>query len=80
MSNRTPESSRVDEQTLKYAEEFSVLYANERSERQRAEDALATLEASYATTVRALAAALELRDDATGRHAERVTALALALT
>jgi len=69
----------VDEQTLKYAEEFSIVYANERAARRRAEDALATLEASYATTVRALAAALELRDDATGRHAERVSALALAL-
>jgi ribonuclease P protein subunit RPR2 len=68
------------EQTLKYAEEFSALYENERAERRRAESALARLEASYATTVRALAAALELRDDATGRHAERVTALALELT
>jgi ribonuclease P protein subunit RPR2 len=67
------------EQTLRYAEEFSTLYTNERAERRRAEDALARLEASYATTVRALAAALDLRDDATGRHAERVTALALEL-
>src|SRR5207249_4287559 len=70
----------VEEQTLRYAEEFAVIYANERAERRRAEAALATLEASYATTVRALAAALELRDDATGRHAARVTELALALT
>jgi ribonuclease P protein subunit RPR2 len=68
------------EQTLRYAEEFSTLYTNERAERRRAEDALARLEASYATTVSALAAALELRDDATGRHAERVTSLALELT
>ncbi len=69
----------VAEQTFKYAEEFSVLYANERAERERAEETLAQLEASYDTTVRALAAALELRDDATGQHAERVTALALRL-
>jgi putative two-component system response regulator len=34
---------------------------------------------SYATTVRALAAALDLRDDQTGAHATRVTALALRL-
>jgi len=68
------------EQTLKYAEEFSTLYTNERAERRRAEAALASLEASYGTTVRALAAALELRDDATGSHAERVTTLALELT
>jgi HD-GYP domain-containing protein (c-di-GMP phosphodiesterase class II) len=37
------------------------------------------LQASYATTVRALAAALDLRDDATGAHAKRVTALGLSL-
>lgn len=70
----------VADQVLRYAEEFSVLYADERSARERAEDALALLSASYDTTVRALARALELRDDATGRHAERVTELALALT
>ena len=69
----------VAEQTFKYAEEFSALYANERAERRRAEEALTRLEASYDTTVRALAAALELRDDVTGQHAERVTALALRL-
>jgi HD-GYP domain-containing protein (c-di-GMP phosphodiesterase class II) len=70
----------VVEQTLKYAEEFSGLYANERAARERAEAALAELTASYDTTVRALASALELRDDATGRHAERVTEYALELT
>jgi ribonuclease P protein subunit RPR2 len=69
----------VAEQTFRYAEEFSVLYANERAERERSEGALARLEASYDTTVRALATALELRDDATGQHAERVTELALRL-
>jgi cyclic di-GMP phosphodiesterase len=69
----------VAEQTVRYAEEFAALYANERAERERAEQALAQLAASYDTTVRALAAALELRDDATGHHAERVTALALRL-
>jgi HD-GYP domain-containing protein (c-di-GMP phosphodiesterase class II) len=68
------------QQTLRYAEEFSALYRNERAERHRAEEALARLEESYGTTVGALAAALELRDDATGRHAARVTELALALT
>jgi ribonuclease P protein subunit RPR2 len=70
----------VVEQTLKYAEEFSVLHANERAARERAEAALSLLSASYDTTVRALASALDLRDDATGRHSERVTACALALT
>jgi ribonuclease P protein subunit RPR2 len=53
---------------------------NERAERERAEAALARLGASYETTVRALAAALELRDDATGSHAARVTEVALRLT
>ena len=41
--------------------------------------ALRELEASYRATVHALAAALELRDDATGAHAARVTELALRL-
>jgi len=66
-------------QALKYAEELHELYAREREQRARAEDAVARLEESYATTVRALAAALELRDDGTGAHAERVTALAMRL-
>ena len=66
-------------QALRYAEELQELYAAERAQHRRVEDALARLESSYATTVRALAAALELRDDITGGHAERVTSLALRL-
>jgi HD-GYP domain-containing protein (c-di-GMP phosphodiesterase class II) len=66
-------------QTLKYAEELRILYAQERGQRRSAEHAFAQLNESYATTVRALAAALELRDDETGGHAERVTRLALQL-
>ncbi len=66
-------------QSLRYAEELRELYAAERAQRRIAEDALTRLEASYRTTVRALAAALELRDDQTGAHAERVTELALRL-
>lgn len=66
-------------QSLKYAEELRELYGAERAQRRITEDALARLEASYRTTVRALAAALELRDDQTGAHAERVTELALRL-
>jgi ribonuclease P protein subunit RPR2 len=42
--------------------------------------ALEALRDSYRTTVRALAAALEARDDATRAHASRVTELALSLT
>lgn len=67
-------------QALKYAEELQLLYGRERVQRERAEQALEQLQASYATTVRALAAALELRDDITGGHAARVTDLALRLT
>lgn len=66
-------------QALRYAEELRELHAAERSQRRVAEQALARLNESYATTVRALAAALELRDDQTGEHAERVTALAMRL-
>jgi HD-GYP domain-containing protein (c-di-GMP phosphodiesterase class II) len=66
-------------QSLKYAEGLRELYAAERAQRRITEDALTRLEASYRTTVRALAAALELRDDQTGAHAERVTELALRL-
>lgn len=68
------------EQALRYAEELRELYLGERAQRQRAEDGLRRLEGSYAATVRALAVALELRDDLTGGHAERVTELALRLT
>ena len=67
-------------QALKYAQELRVLHASERAQRRLVEDALERLETSYATTVRALAAALELRDDETGGHAQRVTTLALELT
>lgn len=67
-------------QALKYAEELRQLHTAEREQRHAAEEALERVEASYGTTVRALAAALELRDDQTGGHAERVTRLALALT
>lgn len=66
-------------QTLKYAEELQQLYAQERAQRHAAEEALAKVHDSYRTTVRALAAALELRDDDTGGHAERVTTLGLRL-
>lgn len=67
-------------QTLKYAQELSDLYGAEREQRQAAEEAVQGLKSSYAMTVRALAAAVDLRDDSTGAHAERVTELALALT
>ncbi len=50
-----------------------------RTQRDRAESALRDLELSHEVTVTALAAALELRDDETGGHAQRVTALALEL-
>jgi HD-GYP domain-containing protein (c-di-GMP phosphodiesterase class II) len=67
-------------QALKYAEELRALQKQERHERRVAERAFQELSASYVITVRALAAALELRDDETGGHAERVTRLALELT
>ena len=66
-------------QALKYADELRQLHEIERAHRRGVEEALRRLEESYATTVRALAATLELRDDATGEHAERVTRLALRL-
>jgi ribonuclease P protein subunit RPR2 len=66
-------------QALKYAEEFRQLHARERSHRRSLEQALDQLQDSYGTTVRALAAALELRDDQTGEHAGRVSRLAMRL-
>jgi ribonuclease P protein subunit RPR2 len=66
-------------QALRYAQELRTLYAEERKQRRAAEQALERLGDSYSTTVRALAAALELRDDETGGHAERVAQLALEL-
>ncbi len=67
-------------QAVKYAEAFRTLYEQERSQRRAVDDAFVKLNESYRTTVRALAAALELRDDQTGNHADRVTGLALELT
>jgi len=66
-------------QALRYAEELRELYGAERLQRRRAEQSLARLEDSYRATARALAAALDLRDDLTGGHAERVTRLAMRL-
>ena len=66
-------------QALRYAEELRDLFQVERGQRRRAEEALRDLEDSYAATVRALGAALDLRDDVTGGHAERVTCLGLRL-
>lgn len=66
-------------QTLKYAEGFRELFAEERAQRRIAEHALDRLHASYRLTVRTLAGALELRDDQTGDHAERVTQTGLRL-
>src|SRR5439155_22769974 len=66
-------------QALKYAEELRELHETERAHRRGVEEALRRLEESYGTTVRALATALELRDDATGEHADRVTRIALRL-
>jgi ribonuclease P protein subunit RPR2 len=76
----TADNQLATEQALRYAEELQELYKAERTQRRAAENALGQLEDSYITTVRALAAALELRDDQTGGHAERVTSVALALT
>jgi HD-GYP domain-containing protein (c-di-GMP phosphodiesterase class II) len=69
----------ANDQALRYAEELRHLYGEERRHRHLAEEALEGLSDSYRTTVRALAAALELRDDQTGGHAQRVAALALRL-
>jgi HD-GYP domain-containing protein (c-di-GMP phosphodiesterase class II) len=81
----TTNASPLDEQlataqALKYAEELRELHAKERAHRKSLEQALEQLNDSYGTTVRALAAALELRDDGTGEHAGRVSGLAMRLT
>jgi HD-GYP domain-containing protein (c-di-GMP phosphodiesterase class II) len=67
------------EQALRYAVELRDLYAQERIQRRAAQEALDLLEGSYLLTVRALASALELRDDQTGGHAQRVTRVGLSL-
>jgi HD-GYP domain-containing protein (c-di-GMP phosphodiesterase class II) len=72
-------ATSTEAQALRYAEELGGLIGRERRARRQAETTAAELPASYVTTVRALAAALDLRDDATGAHAKRVTALGLAL-
>jgi HD-GYP domain-containing protein (c-di-GMP phosphodiesterase class II) len=73
------EKKLAAEQTLKYAEGLRDVYALERAQRTRAEHALGQLNEAYGATVVALSAALELRDDQTGGHAERVARLALDL-
>jgi ribonuclease P protein subunit RPR2 len=73
-------ATSTEAQALRYAEELSSLVAGERRARRQAEATAAELQESYSTTVRALAAALDLRDDATGAHAKRVTALGLSLS
>lgn len=73
------EKRLATEQTLKYAEGLRELYARERAQRSRAERALGQLSEAYGATVAALSVALELRDDQTGGHAERVARLALDL-
>jgi HD-GYP domain-containing protein (c-di-GMP phosphodiesterase class II) len=70
----------ASQQALRYAEELRQLHADERTQRRRAEQAFRQLADSYASTVRALAATLELRDDVSGDHAERVASLALKFT
>ncbi len=67
-------------QAIAYADELGVLYAREREQRVAIEESLATLDRSYRTTVRALAATLELRDYQTGGHTDRVACLAMLLT
>jgi HD-GYP domain-containing protein (c-di-GMP phosphodiesterase class II) len=79
-SSANPSTGARTPQALRHANELLALQAKERTQRLIAEDALAKLEASYRTTVRALAAALELRDDETADHAERVAELAMRLT
>jgi ribonuclease P protein subunit RPR2 len=66
-------------QTLRYAEGLRDLVDEERAQRRLAQNALERLHASYRLTVRTLAVALELRDDQTGDHAERVSATGLRL-
>lgn len=67
-------------QMLRYADELRQTHAEERAQRTRAESALASLQDAYRVTVRALASALECRDDDSAGHAERVSELALRLT
>ncbi len=66
-------------QTFRYAEELRELHAAEHRHRRATTVALGRLDASERLTVRALAATLELRDDETAGHSERVTELGLRL-
>jgi HD-GYP domain-containing protein (c-di-GMP phosphodiesterase class II) len=71
------EGDLIHAQALRYAEDFSVLWGEERNQRRIAEERLVRLDEVYEETVRSLARALELRDDQTGQHADRVTEMAL---
>ena len=76
---QTDELATLRAQLLTFAAEFGGSYARERARGEQLAEALAALEGSYLETVRFLARAVEARDFTTGRHIERVTALAEAL-
>ncbi len=73
------EAQLATAQAFRYAEELRELHAAEHRHRRETTAALGRLDASQRLTVRALAATLELRDDETAGHSERVTGLALEL-
>ncbi len=73
------EAQLATAQALRYAEKLRELHVVEHRHRVEADVARRRVDASHRLTVRALAAALELRDGETAGHSERVTELGLGL-
>ncbi len=76
---REMEAQLATAQAFRYAEELGELHAAVHRHRRETTVALGRLDASQRLTVYALAATLELRDDETAVHSERVTELGLEL-
>jgi putative nucleotidyltransferase with HDIG domain len=72
LARREEESANREQQLEVYAAELRETFKQERSRAQE-------LQASYMATVRALSNAVEARDAYTSKHAERVTAYAIAI-
>lgn len=73
------EAASVRRQLIRFAEDFRDGYQRERDRSRELAHSLKQLEASYRQTVLSLAAAVEAKDETTGKHIERVAELAIAL-